>query len=117
MNEKAHGQVTIAPEVLVTIVQLTTQEISGIHEMTANWTRDVNRFFGDMRIGDGVQIQVRNNQITVDLYVIVDHHVNMFQLARRVQHEVARAVREMTGMNVAAVNVHITDVYYPSPKP
>lgn len=113
MNERAPGQVTIAPEVLVTIVQLSVQSIPGVRAMTTNWTRDVNRFFGDARVGDGVQIQVRDHQVIIDLYVIVDHQVTMLQLARRIQREVARAVTEITGMSIGAVNVHITDVYYP----
>lgn len=113
MNEKAPGQVTIAPEVLVTIVQLSVQEIPGVHAMTPNWTRDVNRFFGDTRVGDGVQIQVHDGQVTVDLFVVVESQVSMLQLARQIQRQVARAVTEITGMGVRAVNVHITDVYYP----
>lgn len=113
MNDKAPGQVTIAPEVLVTIVQLSVQEIPGVHAMTTNWTRDVNRFFGDTRVGDGVQIQVHDGQITIDLFVVVEPQVTMLQLARRIQQEVARAVTEITGIGVRAINVHITDVYYP----
>ncbi|MBN1933328.1 MAG: Asp23/Gls24 family envelope stress response protein [Anaerolineae bacterium] len=113
MSERAPGQVTIAPEVLVTIVQLSVQNIPGVYAMTTNWTRDVNRFFGDARVGDGVQIQVRDDQVTIDLYVVVDRQVTMLQLARRIQQEVARAVKEMTGMGVQSINVHITEVYYP----
>jgi uncharacterized alkaline shock family protein YloU len=48
----------------------------------------------------------------VDLYVIVDHDVNMLQLGRTLQSEVTRAIEEMVGMNVRTVNVHIEDVHY-----
>jgi uncharacterized alkaline shock family protein YloU len=36
---------------------------------------------------------------------------------RAVQTEVARAIQDMVGMDVLAVNVHIDDVYYPSAPP
>ena len=117
MNEKASGQVTIAPGVLVTIVQLTTQDIPGVHAMTTNWSRDVSRFFGGVNVGDGVQIRVHEDDVTIDVYVIVEQNASMLQLARRVQNEVARAVQEMTGMGIQEVNVHITDVYYSPAKP
>ena len=108
------GIVTISPEVLVTIAQLTTQDIPGVHEMSIDWTREVNRFLGNERVGDGVQIQVEGNQVVVDLYIIVEHTVNMLQLGRAIQAEVTRAIEEMVGMDVRAVNVHIEDVHYAS---
>ena len=106
------GTVTIAPEVLVTIAQLTTQDVSGVHHMSEDWTRKANRFLGNERVGDGIQIQVEGNQVTIDLYVVVDQDVNMLELGRKIQSEVTRAVVEMVGMEVRAVNVHIEDVFY-----
>jgi uncharacterized alkaline shock family protein YloU len=112
VKENAPGQVTIAPEVLVTIAQLTTQDVEGVCGMSTDFARDVNRFFGNMRVGDGVQIEVQDDQVTVDLYVIVEPDVNMLQLGRRVQAQVTRAIQELVGMKVQEVNVHIEDVRY-----
>jgi uncharacterized alkaline shock family protein YloU len=36
----------------------------------------------------------------------------MLELGRKIQSEVTRAVVEMVGMEVRAVNVHIEDVHY-----
>jgi uncharacterized alkaline shock family protein YloU len=110
--ETIPGAVTIAPEVLVTIAQLATQDISGVHKMSADWTRQVNRFFGNERVGDGVQVQVEGNKVGVDLYIVVKHDVDMLQLGKTIQAEVTRAIEEMVGMDVRAVNVHIEDVHY-----
>jgi uncharacterized alkaline shock family protein YloU len=107
----------MAPEVLVTIAQLTTQEIDGVHEMSTAWTRDVNRFFGNTHVGDGVQVHVDGNQVKVDVYIIVEHDVNMLHLGRTIQSEVTRAIEEMVGMEVRAVDVHIEDVYYQHEEP
>jgi uncharacterized alkaline shock family protein YloU len=110
--DRVPGTVTIAPEVLVTIAQLTTQEVEGVHGMSPAWTRDVNRFFGHVHVGDGVRIKVEDTKVTVDLYIIVDQNVNMLRLGRELQSEVTRAIEEMVGMDVRSVNVHIEDVYY-----
>jgi uncharacterized alkaline shock family protein YloU len=112
VDETAPGKVTIAPEVLVTIVQLTAQEVPGVYQMSTDWTRDVNRFLGNMRVGAGVQVQVKGSQVSVDLYVITEPNVNMLQLGRRIQTEVTRAIEEMLGMDVKEINVHIEDVHY-----
>lgn len=110
--DRVPGTVTIAPEVLVTIAQLTTQDVEGVHEMSPAWTREVNRFFGHVHVGDGVQIKVEDTEVTVDLYIIVDHDANMLRLGRKLQSEVTRAIEEMVGMSVRGVNVHIEDVHY-----
>lgn len=110
--DRVPGTVTIAPEVLVTIAQLTTQDVEGVYEMSPAWTREVNRFFGNVHVGDGVQIKVEDGQVMVDLYIVVNHDANMLRLGRRLQSEVTRAIEEMVGMDVRTVNVHIEDVYY-----
>ena len=110
--EKVPGTVTIAPEVLVTIAQLTTQEIPGVYEMSVDWTRDVNRFFGNTHFGDGVQVRVNGRQVTVELHIVVEHDANMLQLGKTIQSQVIRAIEEMVGMEVRTVDVHIRDVHY-----
>ena len=81
MRESVTGTVTIASEALVTIVRLAAQEIPGVHEMSADWARDVNRFLGNAQVGEGVRVQVYDNhQVSVDLFVIVDHDVNIFSV-------------------------------------
>lgn len=117
MSESIPGTVTIASDALVTIVRLATQEIPGVHEMSPDWARNVNRFLGNAQVGEGVRVDVHeNSQVSVDLFVVVDHDVSMLQLGRRVQDEISRAIEEMLGMEVREVNVHIEDVYYPPVK-
>ena len=106
------GTVTIAPEVLVTIAQLTTRDIPGVYQMSSYWTRRVNRFFDNAHFGDGVQVQVDMGTVTIDLYIVVSPGYNMLRLGRTIQDHVIRAVEEMVGMPVHEVNVHIEDVHY-----
>ena len=114
MSESVPGSVTIASEALVTIVRLAAKDIPGVHEMRADWAREVNRFLGNTQVGEGVQVEVHeNNHVSVDLFVVVDHGLDMLQLGRQVQTEITRAIEEMLGMEVREVNVHIEDVFYP----
>jgi uncharacterized alkaline shock family protein YloU len=113
VSESVPGTVTIAPEVLVTIVRLATEDIPGVHAMSTDWTRDVNRFLGNTNVGEGVQTRVQGERVSVDLYIVVEPEVNMLELGRRVQAEVTRSIEDLLGMEVQDVNVHIEDVYYP----
>jgi uncharacterized alkaline shock family protein YloU len=112
MEEKL-GKVTIAPEVLVTIARLTTLCTPGVVRMSTDWMGNVNRLLGRTSSGGGVRIEVEDDAVTVDLYVIVEPGVNMYDLGQAIQAEVTRAVNDMVGVTVRAVNIHIQDVEEP----
>jgi len=112
MEEKL-GKVTIAPEVLITIARLTTLSTPGVVRMSTDWMGNVNRLLGRTSSGGGVRIEVEDEAVTVDLYVIVEPGVNMYNLGQAVQAEVTRAVHDMVGVAVRAVNIHIQDVEEP----
>jgi uncharacterized alkaline shock family protein YloU len=71
----------------------------------------VNRIF---RRGDseGVRITVQDGIVNVDLYVVLEHSQNIREASRSIQHQVARAIQEMVGMEVGHVNIHIEDIEY-----
>jgi uncharacterized alkaline shock family protein YloU len=112
MEEKL-GKVTIAPEVLVTIARLTTLCTPGVVRMSTDWMGNVNRLLGRTSSGGGVRIEVEDDAVTVDLYVIVEPGVNMYNLGQAIQAEVTRAVNDMVGVTVRTVNIHIQDVDEP----
>jgi len=96
------GRVTIAQNVLDTIAQLTTLNVPGVSRLGA---RSPLR-----RAGDGVHVEVFDQRVNVDVYVVVQPEVNMRDVGQAIQVEIARAMKDMVGMDVAAVNVHIQDV-------
>lgn len=112
MEEKL-GKVTIAPEVLITIARLTTLSVPGVVRMSTDWMGNVNRLLGRTSSGGGVKIEVEDETVTVDLYVIVEPGVNMYNLGQAIQSEVTRAINDMVGVTVRAVNIHIQDVEEP----
>jgi uncharacterized alkaline shock family protein YloU len=65
------------------------------------------------RTGGGVNLSIKNNAVTVDLYVVAEPEANLLWLGRQLQNEVSRAIQDMVGMEVLAVNVHIQDVDFP----
>lgn len=106
------GRTTIAPDVLLTIARLTTLSISGVSRMS-NIPSGVNRLF--KRGWDaGVRIDIQaNDVVNADLYVVLKSDVNIREVSRQIQQEVARAISEMVGMQVGCVNIHVEDIDYP----
>lgn len=107
------GKVIIAPEVLVTIARLSTLSVPGVARMASNWMGNVNRFFGRTSSGGGVKLEVADDGVSVDLYIIAEPDANMLNLGHAIQNEVTRAIQNTVGMDVHEVNVHIQDVEFP----
>jgi len=111
------GKTTIAPSVLLTIARLTTLDIEGVSRMCPI-PGGVNRIFAPGALnqrgsGEGVRIRIEDDRAYTDLSVVLDHDVNVREVSRNIQNDVARAISEMVGMEVGRVNVHIEDIDYP----
>ncbi|MGQ9584650.1 MAG: Asp23/Gls24 family envelope stress response protein [Anaerolineae bacterium] len=108
------GKTTIAPEVLLTIVRLTVLGVPGVVRLYPRWRGGVGRFLIPGRLAEGIQIEVHDDSVSVDVHLIVHPDGNMLKLARTIQREIARAIHDMVGMTVQEVNVHIEDVFFPT---
>jgi uncharacterized alkaline shock family protein YloU len=103
------GRVTIAPGVLVTIARLTTLSVPGVVRMIPCGVPGFLRRGGN----EGVLLEVEGECVRFDLFIVADANANLRQVGQKIQAEVARATRDMVGMDVDAINVHIQDVAYP----
>ena len=102
------GKTTVSPEVLTTIARLSALSVTGVSRM-AEISGGVNRLF---RRGpsDGVRIEVQDDLAFVDLFLVLKQDVNIREVSRNVQQQVARAILEMVSMAVGKVDVHIEDI-------
>jgi uncharacterized alkaline shock family protein YloU len=101
------GQITVAPEVLETVARLTTLAVPGVVRLAT--PPGVQRL---LRL-DGVRIEVAGNSVRAQVYVVAGPDVSLLNVGRQIQSEVTRAIQDMIGMRVEAVDVHIEDVTYP----
>ncbi|MFZ5917433.1 MAG: Asp23/Gls24 family envelope stress response protein [Chloroflexota bacterium] len=100
------GRVTVAPDVLVSIARLTTLAMPGVAYLCPLGVRSL---LGGKDAG-GVRIEVQDGCVTVDVRIVVEQGKNILQLSQNLQAKIARAIENMVGMDVAAVNVYIADV-------
>jgi uncharacterized alkaline shock family protein YloU len=111
VGHERQGRTTIAPEVLLTIARLSALGVPGVSRMEPV-PGGVDRIF-KRGVHEGVRLDVKDHAVTVDLYLVLEHGRNVREVSRAVQAAVARAVQEMVGMDVVAVNIHVEDVAYP----
>jgi len=108
MTETTQGKTTVSPEVLTTIASLAALEVPGVSRL-APVSGGVNRLFR-RGASDGVRIEAKDNTVFADLFLILKDGVNIREVSRNVQANVARSIQEMVGMEVGEVNVHIEDI-------
>ena len=58
----------------------------------------------------GVRVDVSDDAVAIELYLIVEPGKNMLEISRSVQSQVTRAINDLIGMPVKEINVHILDV-------
>lgn len=104
------GRTTVSPDVLITITRLAALTVPGVSRLAA-LPGGVNRLFR-RGYGEGVRISIEDNSVFADLYLVLKQDVNIREVSRNVQQQVARAVQEMVGMDVGHVNIHIEDIDY-----
>ena len=109
----SHGTTTIAPDVLLTIAQLTTLNVDGASRLS-HVQVPVNQLFKRTQKREGVLIEVVDDVVYAHIYVILKSDVNVRDVSHNIQREVCRAISEMVGMTVGRVNIHIEDIDYPS---
>ena len=103
------GKTTIAPDVLLNVATLTTLSTEGVSRLSAP-PGGVNRLWKRGHQSEGVRIELLEDTVDVDLYLILKPDVNVRQVSRKVQKSVSRAIAEMVGMEPGKINIHIEDI-------
>jgi len=109
----SQGKTTIAADVIETIARLTAVNVPGISRMSRIPTPRYKAPFRRGQIDQGVIVQVEDDTVSADLYVVVNKDVKIREVSQNVQEKVARALSEMIGMRVGRINVHVEDIDYP----
>ena len=109
-SDRPPGKTTVSPDVLISIAKLSALSVSGVSRM-APISGGVNRLFRK-GANEGVRIEVEDDVVYADIYLVLKQDVNIRDVSRTVQQQVTRAMQEMVGMDVGHVDIHIEDIDY-----
>jgi uncharacterized alkaline shock family protein YloU len=101
------GRVTIASDAIAHIVGHTAAECYGVVGMVG---KGLKRLLARDRLTQGIEVGRRGDALLLDLHVVVEYGLNLAEVAATVRSRVAYEVERLTGLEVAAVEVHIEDV-------
>ena len=104
------GEVQIADEVVAIIAGLASTEVEGVAAMAGNITNELISKLGMKNLSKGVKVLVTDRSVDVDLALNIEYGYSIMKVSEKVQDKVKAAIENMTGLEVAMVNIRIASV-------
>ena len=105
------GEMVIADEVIATLAGVSAIECYGIVGMASKRATDgIVELLGRENLSKGVRIHTQGEEITIDLFIIVEYGISIAAVAENIIDTVKYNVENFTGMNVKKVNVTVEGV-------
>ena len=105
------GQITISEDVLLKVAGYAALECYGIVAMSSKRAKDgFVEWLGRENLTKGVQINVTDGVIDIDLFIIVEYGISISAVAASIIETVKYKVEHLTGIPVGRVNVCVEDI-------
>ena len=104
------GEVKIADEVVAIIAALAATEVEGVASMAGNITNELISKLGMKNLSKGVKVDVLEGVVTVSLALNLKYNYSIMEISSKVQEKVKNAIENMTGLEVADVNIKVAGV-------
>jgi uncharacterized alkaline shock family protein YloU len=104
------GRITISTGAIARIVAQTAARCYGVVEMGGGTRAKVGRLLPRSRSTQGISVSANGAGLSLDLHVVVEHGLNLAEVAATVRSQVQYEVERLTGLRVASVGIHIQDV-------
>lgn len=109
-SDNSLGEVQIADEVVAIIAALAATEVEGVDSMAGNVTNELVSRLGMKNLSKGVKVDVLEGVVTVSLALILKYNYSIVQVTAKVQEKVKVAIENMTGLEVADINIRVAGV-------
>ncbi|WBX79179.1 Asp23/Gls24 family envelope stress response protein [Virgibacillus salarius] len=104
------GKVEIAPEVIEVIAGIAATEVDGLYAMRGNFASGVAERFGKKAHSKGVKVELTDNGILIDLFVILNFGVSIPMVAQMLQTNIRQTLKNMTALEIDEINVHVVGI-------
>ena len=109
-NDNSMGEVQIADEVVAIIAALAATEVDGVASMAGNITNELVSRLGMKNLSKGVKVDVLEGVVTVSLALNLKYNYSIMDVTAKVQDRVKTAIENMTGLEVADINIRVAGV-------
>lgn len=101
------GRISVSSDAVAQIVGHVAQESYGVVGMAG---RRFPRLRGRARVTDGIDVKSNGGALDIDVHIVIEHGLNLAEVASGLRSRVAYEVERQTGLDVASVEVRVEDV-------
>jgi len=112
----ASGKTTIVDPVVAKVAGIAAREVPGVFALGGGAARVVGAIreaMGGADLTQGIKVEVGETQVAVDITIVVEYPQPLQAVAGDVRAAVADAIEQLIGMEVAEINVTVSDVHIP----
>ncbi|RDW19155.1 Asp23/Gls24 family envelope stress response protein [Oceanobacillus arenosus] len=109
-DNDALGKVEIAPEVIEVIAGIAATEVKGLYAMRGNFASGVAERLGKKPHNKGVRVELTENGVSIDLYVILHFGVSIPIVAQEIQTSIRQTLINMTAIEIEEINIHVVGI-------
>lgn len=108
-EEATVGKVMYNKDIINSIIQLATKEISGVASMASSTNNCIVKLVKGKR-DNGVKVSLDGGEVVVDVFINIFSDANVKEIAWRIQENIKTSVQSMMNIKIKAVNINIVGV-------
>jgi uncharacterized alkaline shock family protein YloU len=111
MEETRLGKIEVSPTAIASLASQAVLECYGVVGMaTKDLASGIVEILQPSSHRRGVDVQVGDDLIVIDLYVVIEYGTRIATVAQNIQSAVKYTVEKALSVPVTAVNIHIQDL-------
>lgn len=110
MHPDEKGSINISEDVIAAIAASVVVDVEGVACPSGSLGKDIAEFLGKKNQSKGIKLQIVDDAIVIDVFILVKLGFAVHKVAGDVQDAVVSAIESMSGFAVSAVNVHVCGV-------
>ncbi|MFV0516799.1 MAG: Asp23/Gls24 family envelope stress response protein [Aminipila sp.] len=107
------GAVKISDDVIAICAVNAALSTKGVAGLSGGLTDTISRnLLGKEPIKKGIKLSKENEEVSIDIYVIVNYGVKIPEVAWNVQKNVKKELSNIVDIPVKAINIHVQGVHF-----
>jgi len=110
-TDNKYGSIVISNNVIANAAGIIATSCYGVVGMAIRSPKDgIVSLLKPKNLAKGIKVSVSEDEITVDMYIVVQYGVNINAICESIIHGVKYRLSELIGMDVKAVNVFVESI-------
>lgn len=109
-KEQVKGRIKITDNAVEELVGHMATQVYGVVGMASSSLKERLLHLLSRDLREGVQVVSFDDSVAIDVHIIVEHGVNIQEVAHNLQEQLTYAVETHTGLRVKRVDVHVKGI-------